>query len=274
MSETQRLGGGALAVTIAVLLGGHAKAQQPTPTPAPQQPKPPQQQTAQLPEVLVTGQDDYRSPALSLQRVTEPLLTTPQSANVITKQLLQDQGVTSLKDSLRNVSGVSIGAGEGSYQGDNFSIRGFAARSDIYLDGMTDFGSYNRDPFNMEQIEVLKGPDSALFGRGSSGGAVNQESKTPQNRFFTEGSLEYGTDNTERGTLDFNQPIPGIPNAAPPSERDGRSLGCRRAQRGELCAVGHRAIAGFRRRYADAADLELLSSIRKQRSRLWDSLAL
>ncbi|HEY3899441.1 MAG TPA: TonB-dependent siderophore receptor [Chthoniobacter sp.] len=232
--ETQCLGSGALAVTIAVLLGGHAKAQQPTPAPQPQPQKPQQQQpSAQLPEVLVTG-DDYRSSTLSLQRYPEPLLTTPQSANVITQQLMQDQGVTSLKDSLRNVSGVSIGAGEGSYQGDNFSIRGFAARSDIYLDGMTDYGSYNRDPFNMEQIEVLKGPDSALFGRGSSGGVVNQESKTPQMRFFTEGQLEYGTDNTERGTLDINLPISGIPNAAlrlnamgdhsEVAERDGASF--------------------------------------------------
>ena len=117
LRETQRLGGGALAATIAVLLGGQAKAQQATPTPAPQQTKPQQQQTAQLPEVLVTGQDDYRAPALSLQRIGEPLLTTPQSVNVVTQQLLQDQGVTSLKDSLRNVSGVSIGAGEGKLSG-------------------------------------------------------------------------------------------------------------------------------------------------------------
>src|SRR6202012_4341243 len=155
---------------------------------------------------------EYKADSLSLQKYSEPLLTLPQSASVVTKQVMADQGVTTLRDSLRNVSGVSIGAGEGSYQGNNISIRGFAARSDIYLDGMTDFGSYNRDPFNMEQIEVLKGPSSALFGRGSPGGVVNQESKTPQNRFFTEGSLEYGTNNTERGTLDVNLPIPGLAN--------------------------------------------------------------
>jgi catecholate siderophore receptor len=190
-----------LAVTIAVLLGGHAKAEQP-------------QQPTQLPEVVVTGQDDYRAPALSLQKYSEPLLTTPQSATVVTQQLIQDQGVTSLRDSLRNVSGISIGAGEGSYQGDNFSIRGFAGRSDIFLDGMTDFGNYDRDPFNLEQIEVLKGPSSAEFGRGSSGGVVNQESKTPQLHPFTEGTLQYGTDNNERGTLDINLPIPGLQGAA------------------------------------------------------------
>ena len=200
-ADTRGLGRGALAVTIAVLLSGHHASAQ-------------NQQPTQLPEVLVTGEDDYRAPALSLQKYNGPLLTTPQSATVITQKLMEDQGVTSLRDSLRNVSGISIGAGEGSYQGDNFSIRGFAARSDIFLDGMTDFGSYDRDPFNLEQIEVLKGPSSAQFGRGSSGGVVNQESKTPQLESFTEGSLEYGTNNTERGTIDINLPITGIPNAA------------------------------------------------------------
>ncbi len=173
-----------------------------------------EQPATQLPEVVVTGTDGYNAPALSLDKFPGPLLTTPRSATVVTKDLMQDQGVTTLRDSLRNVSGISIGAGEGSYQGDNFSIRGFAARSDIFLDGMTDFGSYNRDPFNLEAVEVLKGPSSAEFGRGSSGGVVNLESKTPQLHGFVGGSLEYGTNNTERGTLDINEPIPGLAHAA------------------------------------------------------------
>ena len=125
----------------------------------------------QLPEVLVTESPGYDADSLSLQKFPQPLLTTPRSAEVLTPALLQDQGVTSLRDALRNVSGVSINAGEGSYQGDNFSIRGFPARSDIYIDGMNDFGNYNRDPFNFEAIEVLKGPSSVEFGRGSAGGA-------------------------------------------------------------------------------------------------------
>ncbi len=200
-ADSRILGKGALAATIAMLLsGGHAVAQEP--------------QATQLPEVQVNGEDGYRSPALSLQRNNGPLLTTPQSTSVVTRQLMQDEGVTTFRDALRNVSGISIGAGEGSYQGDNFSIRGFAARSDIYLDGMTDFGNYNRDPFNLEQIEVLKGPSSAEFGRGSSGGAVNQESKTPELQFFTNGLLQYGTDHNERATLDINIPIPGLQGAA------------------------------------------------------------
>jgi len=210
----------AIALVNAMLLGGgSARAQSAVPsTPAPQTPQSPQApkppSTTQLPEVLVTDTTGYKADSLSLQKFPEPLLTTPKSANVITKDLMEDQGIINFRDALRNVSGISIGAGEGSYQGDNFSIRGFAARSDIFLDGMTDFGNYDRDPFNLESIEVLKGPSSAEFGRGSSGGAVNQESKTPQLHGFTAGSMEYGTNNTERGTLDFNQPIPGLQGAA------------------------------------------------------------
>lgn len=210
----------ALATTIAIALaktvlfgsGVARAADQPTPTPAPKTAS--AQPATVLPEVVVTGTEGYRADSLSWDKYSEPLLTTPKSATVVTKQLMQDQGVTTLRDSLRNVSGISIGAGEGSYQGDNFSIRGFAARSDIFLDGMTDFGNYNRDPFNYEAVEVLKGPSSAEFGRGSSGGVVNLESKTPQLHGFIGGSLEYGTNNTESGTLDINEPIPGLQNAA------------------------------------------------------------
>ena len=167
-----------------------------------------------LPEVEVNGESGYNTDSLSLQKFGNSLLTTPRTASVITPQLMQDQGVTSMIDALRNVSGVSIGAGEGSYQGDNLSIRGFAARSDIFLDGMSDFGNYDRDPFNTQQYEVIKGPSSVEFGRGSVGGAVNQESKTAQLQEFTAGSAEYGSDNTKRATLDFNEPIAGLANSA------------------------------------------------------------
>jgi catecholate siderophore receptor len=205
----------ATALVNAMLLGGAAKAQAQapsTPAPAPVSPKP--ASTTQLPEVLVTDSNGYQAPSLSLDKFTEPQLTTPRSESVITPQLIQDQAITSFRDALRDVSGISIGAGEGSYQGDNFTIRGINGRSDIFLDGMTDYGSYNRDPFNMQQVEVVKGPSSVEFGRGSSGGAVNQESKTPLLQSFVAGSTEYGTDRTERATLDINEPIPGLQGAA------------------------------------------------------------
>ncbi len=167
-----------------------------------------------LPEVDVTAEEGYQADSLSSPKYSGSLLTTPQSAAIITPQVREDENDTSLRDSLRHVSGISLGAGEGSYQGDNFSIRGLAARSDIFVDGMRDFGSYFRDPFNTENIEVLKGPSSTEFGRGSTGGAINSVTKIPELDGFTAGSAVYGTDNTHRGTLDFDQPIPGLAGSA------------------------------------------------------------
>ena len=79
-----------------------------------------------------------------------------------------------MKDSLKNVAGISATAGEGSSQGDNLTIRGFSARNDFFIDGIRDFGSYYRDPFNLENIEVIQGPSSIAFGRGSAGGVIEQ----------------------------------------------------------------------------------------------------
>jgi len=202
---------GALTATIALvnsMLPGAARAQ------AQSAPASATSSVSTLPEVEVTGEGEYQADALSSPKYTGSLLTTPQSATVITPQVREDEDETSLRDSLRNVSGISIGAGEGSYQGDNFSIRGLAARSDIFVDGMRDFGSYFRDPFNTENIEVLQGPSSTEFGRGSTGGAVNMVTKTPELEAFTAGSAVYGTDDTHRGTLDVNQPIPGLEGSA------------------------------------------------------------
>jgi len=173
----------------------------------------------QLPTVSVEGQPsgatDYNADQSSLHKLTEPLRDTPQTITVIPKQIMQDQGVTTLRDALRNVTGISLNAGEASRQGDSLTIRGFTASNDIYLDGMNDFGSYYRDPFNLEQIEVLTGPSSVLFGRGSTGGVVNQSSKTPFLDSYKAGTLSLGTDMTKRVTADVNTPLDGFgPGAA------------------------------------------------------------
>ena len=157
---------------------------------------------------------DYTTPQPSLNKLTQPMLDTPQSIDTVPRQLLDDQGVTTMRDALRNVTGISLGAGENASQGDNLTLRGFSARSDIYLDGMRDFGSYYRDPFYLEQIQVLKGPSSILFGRGSTGGVVEQDSKQPQLSPFMRGDLTFGTDLTKRVTADVNQPIGALGTGA------------------------------------------------------------
>ena len=116
--------------------------------------------------------------------------------------------MTSFRDALRNVTGISLAAGEGGgAQGDNLTLRGFSARNDYFLDGIRDQGSYTRDVFNLESIEVLKGPSAVLFGRGSTGGAINQVSKMPRLEPLYSASLSVGSGLLLRGTADIDQPL-------------------------------------------------------------------
>src|SRR5690606_12753872 len=94
-----------------------------------------------------------------------------------------------------------IGGGPG---GDNLTLRGFGARNDIFVDGIRDFASYTRDTFNVEQVEVVKGPASAQTGRGSTGGYINMFSKQPQLMSFVRGSVAGGAPNYARATFDIN----------------------------------------------------------------------
>ncbi|WP_263358322.1 TonB-dependent siderophore receptor [Acidicapsa ligni] len=145
--------------------------------------------------------------SISMGKFTEPLLETAQSVSVVPTFVLQDEGVSTLRDTLRNVPGISLAAGEAGAQGDNLTIRGFTARNDIFLDGIRDFGSYYRDSFNYEQVEALEGPAGIQFGRGSTGGVINQESKVPQVDKFVHVDTQFGTDLTRRITADINSPI-------------------------------------------------------------------
>jgi catecholate siderophore receptor len=146
----------------------------------------------------------------ALPKFTEALVDTPQSVDIVPQRIIQEQGATTLRDTLRNVAGISLAAGEGGAQGDSLTIRGFTARNDIFLDGMRDFGSYYRDPFDMQQVEVLQGPTSVTFGRGSTGGIVDQESKAPELKSMFAGDLDFGTDQTRRVALDMERRLPSL----------------------------------------------------------------
>ncbi len=150
----------------------------------------------------------------SLPKFQLPAIDTPQTINSVQQQTLQQQGTTTLRDALRNLAGISLAAGEGGAQGDNLTVRGFTARNDLFIDGMRDFGSYYRDPFNTQEVEVLQGPSSVTFGRGSTGGVVNQASKTPNLNQFVAIGTQFGTDNTRRATVDVNIPIPQLGEGA------------------------------------------------------------
>lgn len=141
-------------------------------------------------------------------KYTEPLRDTPQTINVIPKDVIEQQGATTLRDVLNNVPGITIVAGEGGAPaGDNLTIRGFSARNDVYVDGVRDLGPQSRDPFNLEQVEVVKGPSSTFTGRGSTGGTINLVSKLPNLRRSFSGTITGGTANTKRVTGDANIPL-------------------------------------------------------------------
>ena len=154
--------------------------------------------------VTVTG----ARPALTSPKFTEPLRDIPQTVTVVPASVIEAQGATTLRDVLRNVTGISIQAGEGGVPaGDNLSIRGFSARTDLFIDGVRDAGGYTRDPFNIEQVEVMKGPSSAIAGRGSTGGAINMATKAPHLAATRSLTIGIGSSDYKRSTLDVNQPF-------------------------------------------------------------------
>ncbi|MBV9494422.1 MAG: TonB-dependent siderophore receptor [Acidobacteria bacterium] len=141
-------------------------------------------------------------------KYTEPLRDVPQTINLIPKQVIEEQGATTLREVLSNVPGITIAAGEGGTPaGDNLTLRGFSARNDVFVDGVRDLGPMTRDPFNLEQVEVTKGPGSAFTGRGSTGGAINLVSKMPSTTPLHEANITVGTSETRRATVDINQPM-------------------------------------------------------------------
>ena len=150
------------------------------------------------------GGSPYAPSRAAYGKYTQSLLDTPQTISEVPQQVIQDQNDTTLHDILRNVSGISLAAGEGGSQGDSLTIRGFDAKDDFYLDGQRDFGNYYRDPYNLERVEVIMGPSSMLFGHGEGGGIVNQVSKTPHLGDSDDISLSGGTDNLARFTIDDN----------------------------------------------------------------------
>lgn len=168
---------------------------------------------AVTPEVVVSGSTDkrksYKPETVSSPKYSRALVDTPQTVAVIPQAVIQDQNATTLRETLKNVPGISMQAGEGGTPaGDQLSIRGFSARTDLFIDNIRDLGGYTRDPFAFEQVEVVKGPASSYTGRGSTGGSINLVSKTPKLDNFYRATAGIGTDEYKRTTVDVNQSIP------------------------------------------------------------------
>ena len=164
---------------------------------------------APLPKVKITSQREkpYKAEASASNKLTQPLLDTPKTVQVVKKEMLQEQGAATLMDALRNTPGITMQLGENgaTSAGDTFQMRGFSSQSATFVDGMRDLGAVTRDVFNLEQVEVVKGPSGADIGRGAAAGYINLISKQPLLDTSTDATLSLGTAGMKRLTADHNQ---------------------------------------------------------------------
>ncbi|MHA6204270.1 catecholate siderophore receptor Fiu [Dyella soli] len=169
-------------------------------------------ETRNLPGVQVDGTvaNDYKVDKVSSPKFTQPLLDTTQTINVISRQLIQEQGASTLTEALRNSPGVGtfyVGENGTTSTGDGIYMRGFDTSTSIFVDGVRDLGSISRDVFNIEQVEVTKGPAGTDNGRTAPTGAINMVSKQAELGSGVTGSVSYGSADRRRATADWNQSI-------------------------------------------------------------------
>jgi len=167
-------------------------------------------QTNTLSEVKVEATaDGYKPTTSSSPKFTQPLVDTPQTITVIKKEVLQDQGATTLTEALRNTPGITFQMGENgnTATGDAVFMRGFDTSGSIFVDGIRDLGTVSRDVFNIEQVEVVKGPAGADIGRGAPTGYINLSSKVPEAANFFAGSVSLGSASHKRATADINRAL-------------------------------------------------------------------
>lgn len=151
--------------------------------------------------------DGYQATKTRVGKVLQDPHDIPQAITTVTHSLMHDQQVGSLREALRNVSGLTFNAAEGGRSGDNMNLRGFYTFGDIYLDGIRDTAQYNRETFNLEQVDVLRGSAAMLFGRGQAGGVINQVSKTPKLKDENTITGSLGNDDYRQFTGDFNKQL-------------------------------------------------------------------
>ncbi len=153
-------------------------------------------------QIVVTGQAVKELDSI---KRTAPLIDTPRSITVVDKQVIKETGSATLVEALRTVPGITFGAAEGGNPiGDRPFIRGFDSQGSTYLDGVRDIGAQSREVFAVEQIQIVRGSDSTLGGRGSAGGTINIVSRLPRNDDFVTGDASYGTADYKRVTADAN----------------------------------------------------------------------
>ena len=198
-NQNSRIG---MAVSLALAASGQAAAQNGT------------EEAKTLQRIAVEATEPEATPKVdrvSSPKFSQDLIDTPQTIAVVSKEVLQQQGATSLTQALRNTPGVTFLLGENgnTATGDSIFMRGFDTQGSIFIDGIRDLGTVTRDTFNTEQVEVAKGPAGPDYGRGAASGYVNLASKVPGNDSFNAGSASYGTASNARITGDLNHRFEG-----------------------------------------------------------------
>lgn len=163
--------------------------------------------------IIVTGKaDGYKADnSVTATKTDTPLLDVPQSISVVTRERLDDQAQRSMADVLRYVPGTTVGQGEGNR--DQITLRGQNTTADFFLDGVRDDVQYYRSLYNIERVEILKGPFALIFGRGGSGGIINRVQKTPSAEALSVGGMaSINTFGAWDVAADINVPVSG--NAA------------------------------------------------------------
>jgi len=155
----------------------------------------------------VPAADGYQATKTRVGKVLQDPHDIPQAVTTVTGSLIKDQQLSSLKEALSNVAGLTFNAAEGGRAGDNMMLRGFYTFGDIYLDGVRDTAQYNRELFNLEQVDVLRGSAAMLFGRGQAGGVINQVSKMAKLTDENTVSGSLGSYNYHQFTGDFNKKL-------------------------------------------------------------------
>lgn len=159
----------------------------------------------ELDRVQVQGhRQAYATPATrSATKTDAALQDVPQAVSIVTAEVIRDLGITNLADALRILPGVGVAQGEGNR--DAPILRGIATTADLFIDGMRDDVQYVRDIYNVERVEVLKGPNAMIFGHGGAGGIINRVTKVADRDRHREVSLQAGSFGRRRVTFDAGE---------------------------------------------------------------------
>jgi catecholate siderophore receptor len=158
-------------------------------------------------QIIVTGTSEgyVATDSVTATKTDTPLIDVPQTVNVVTREQIEDQAHHGMADVLRYVPGVTVGQGEANR--DQITIRGQNTTADFFLDGVRDDVQYFRSLYNIERVEVLKGPYAMIFGRGGGGGIINRVQKTPLAEPLLAGSASVNSEGGFDVAVDVNQPL-------------------------------------------------------------------